>query len=249
MTTLMVVETNLQSSGTYDLKNPHFRYMSTPQAPPGSLHTNPTETYFDSQTTTTAVAGVTIVSGATQQPQQGGGGGGGQTQHTPLLSAPPHPQLMRSSGMQSGGYVSHNQYSMGVLQTGTEVIPVVNGSIITPSVQQQTGGLQLASDMTHTSYMQYGSRQQTQGQWGTGLHSMHTAPHFASYQHGMEFGMGSGQHGMGALQYGMGTLGQPFHTNQQHGIDSLPSGGSRMYQPKWSSQQPTIISQVVASNS
>ena len=208
---VMVTETSLQSSGTYDLKNPNFRYMTTPQTPPGSLHTNPTEAFFDSQASGVA---------------------------PPLSSAllQTQPKVTRSSG----GY-PHNQHLMGVLQTGTEVVPVVNGSIISPSVQQQPspGGLQLGqsvADPTHP-YTQYPHPRQQQvsiPHWGSGLHSIPTS---AANQHGMGTGgvvnlaIGPGQHGMGTVQYGMGTQG---HT---HIVNSVGS----VFQQRWPSNQQTVL--------
>lgn len=223
----MVVGTNLHSSGTYDLKNPNFRYMTSPQAPPGSLHTNPTETYFDSQ-----AIGVE------------------QSHDQRVAGLQPHPQVMRSSVAQ--GYPI-NPHSMGALslQTGTEVIPVVNGSIISPSVQQQSPS-GLPSDLTQpgsTSYTHYSHPRQQQGRhWTTssGLQSMQTAPH---PQLGMgtggiiDLGTGTGHHGTGTLQYQLGVS----HHNQQFLNSS--SSGNVMYQ-KWLSQPPHgSLLQTVASRS
>ena len=153
----MVVGTNQQSSGTYDLKNPNFRYMTSPQAPPGSFHTNPTESYFDGQTI-----------------------GVEQSHDQRMAALQLHPQVMRSSVAQE---YPVNPHTMGALQTGTEVIPVVNGSIISPSVQQQSpSGLQ--PDL-----------------------ALQTAPHS---QLGMgtggiiDLGTGTGHPGTGTLQYQMG---------------------------------------------
>lgn len=232
----MVVGTNLQSSGTYDLKNPNFRYMSTPQAPPGSLHTNPTETYFDSQP----------LGGEQLQDQRGA---------LQQVAIQQHPQVMRSSTTGQG--YPFSQHSMGVLQTGTEVIPVVNGSIISPSVLQHSqSGLQLAQPDPSSLHMRYShSRQPSQGHhvaqsqpWGTtlGLQSMQTAQHSASHQRGMEtgglvdLGTGTVQHGIGTSQYGIGVA-QHAHTNQH-------LSGGVMYQ-KWLSQQQGPVLQAVASHS
>ena len=211
---VMVGESNMQSTGTYDLKNPNFRYMSTPQTPPGSLQTNPTESFFDSQTPSSVAP--------------------------PISSAylQTHPRATRSS-VQPGGFPS-NHHSMGVLQTGTEVIPVVNGSIISPSVQPQpsSSGLQLgqsATDPTHQSYQYPHPRQNVQiPHWG------HSVPTSAIHQHGMgvggigDIGMGPHQHGMGTLQYGMGEVVQG-HSNLNN------AAGVSQYQQKWASPHHTVL--------
>lgn len=224
-----VTETSLQSSGTYDLKNPNFRYMTTPQAPPGSLHTNPTESFFDSQSGSGTVGVAPPISSAFLQT---------------------YPKATRSSVVQQQqpGVYPHNQQRnmMGVLQTDTEVIPVVNGSIISPSVQPPSpGGLQLghsSTDPAHQSlYSQYShSRQQLQASvphWGSGLHSIPTS---APHQHGLgtggivDLGIGPSQHGMGTLQYGMGAVAQAHHMN-------IPGAGGNVYQQKWASPQHTVL--------
>ena len=46
-----VVGEGVKFTGSYDLKNPNFRYMTMPPPPPGSHHANPTETYFEPNTT------------------------------------------------------------------------------------------------------------------------------------------------------------------------------------------------------
>lgn len=215
----MVVGTNLHSSGTYDLKNPNFRYMTSPQAPPGSLHTNPTESYFDSQTI-----------------------GVEQSHDQRMAALQLQPQVIRSSVAQ--GY----PHTMGALQTGTEVIPVVNGSIISPSVQQQSPSLQ--SDLTQpgsASYTHYSHpRQQQSRHWSTSS-GLQSAPHS---QLGMgtggiiDLGTGTGHHGTGTLQYQMGVS----HHNQQF-LNSHHSGGNVMYQ-KWLSHPPHgSLLQTVASRS
>ena len=51
---LDVPGSGVKSQSTYDLKNPNFRYMTTPLSVPGTLHTAPTDTYF--QDTPTSVA-------------------------------------------------------------------------------------------------------------------------------------------------------------------------------------------------
>ena len=43
----------IKSKSTYDLKNPNFRYMSTPPSVPGTLHANPTDSYFQGAETAT----------------------------------------------------------------------------------------------------------------------------------------------------------------------------------------------------
>ena len=200
---------SLESSGTYDLKNPNFRYMTTPQSPPGTLQANPTEAFFDSQSVPGNVGVAPPLSSAFVQT---------------------HPKSTRSSAM----------HMIGVLQTGTEVIPVVNGSIISPSVQQPLlGGLQLghsSADPTHPSpslYSHYPHPSPQQHHWGSGLHSVPTS---AVNQHGMGtggIGIGPNQHGMGTVQYGMGTVAQAHHVN-------IPGGGN-MYQHKWASPQHTVL--------
>lgn len=49
-----LVGEGVKVTGSYDLKNPNFRYMSMPPAPPGSLHVQPTESYFHPERFTTA---------------------------------------------------------------------------------------------------------------------------------------------------------------------------------------------------
>lgn len=49
-----LVGEGVKVTGSYDLKNPNFRYMSTPPAPPGSLHINPTDNYFHPERFTSA---------------------------------------------------------------------------------------------------------------------------------------------------------------------------------------------------
>ena len=215
---LKVTESGLQSSGTYDLKNPNFRYMTTPQAPPGSLHTNPTESFFDTQSVPSVAP--------------------------PISSAflQTHPKTTRPSLVHQPGGYPHNQPMMGVLQTGTEVIPVVNGSIISPSVQQPSpsGGLQLghsSADPAHPTPSLYYRPQQLH--WGSSLHSV---PYPAPHQHGMEtggigigdLGIGPSQHGLGTVQYGMGAVAQAHHVN-------IPPTGGNMYQQKWTSPQQTVL--------
>lgn len=43
---LDVTGTGMKSKSSYDLKNPNFRYMTTPPSVPGTLHTNPTDAYY-----------------------------------------------------------------------------------------------------------------------------------------------------------------------------------------------------------
>ncbi len=51
----------IKSKSSYDLKNPNFRYMSTPPSVPGTLHANPTDSYFHdvAATTTTSPSSTT----------------------------------------------------------------------------------------------------------------------------------------------------------------------------------------------
>jgi SAM-dependent methyltransferase len=241
--TVKVVATDVQSTGTYDLKNPNFRYMSAAQVPPGSLHTNPTETFFDSQ----------MVGGGEQQPHTA------SLQQVPIQQ--PHPQIIRSSSGQVGHL--NQQHSMGELQTGTEVIPVINGSIISPSVHQQTpqGVIPLAQQALTSyspspAYGHYSQPRQAsvgrQGQhWGGSLQPVQTVSHSAAHQHGMgvgglvDLGTGTVQHGVGTFQYGMGVA-QHAHTNQH--VISSPPNENVLYQ-KWSSQQQPTVLQAVASRS
>ena len=237
----MVAGANFQSRGTYDLKNPNFRYMTTPQSPPGSLHTNPTETYFDAQTVPTG-------------DQQGQRAAPVQQQ----VPAPVYPQVMRSSSsVQPGGY-PHNHHLPGVLQTGTDVIPVVNGSIVSPSVQHQLpqgGDIQLApppaANPSHSPsplYVQY-QYEQHQGrplqQWSPDHHSTQTTPRLAAHQHGMgsgvDFRTGASQHGTGTVHYELGS-------QHAHNMNGVPGGNVMYQQPKWSPQQQTLL-QAVASRS
>jgi hypothetical protein len=202
-----VTESSLESSGTYDLKNPNFRYMTTPQAPPGTLQTNPTDAFFDSQS----------------------------------FPVQTHPKSTPSSAVHhQGGYPHNQQHMIGILQTGTEVIPVVNGSIISPSVQQpSSGGLQLGHSSTdpahpHPSlYSHYPHPSPQQHHWD------HSIPTSAVHQHGMgtggigiaDLGIVPNQHGMGTVQYGMGAVAQAHH---------IPGGGN-MYQQKWASPPHTVL--------
>ena len=226
--------------------------MSAAQAPPGSLHTNPTETFFDSQ-----------ASGAGEQQAQDSRAS--SLQQVPIQQ--PHPQIMRSSSGQ--GVPLNQQQSMGgVLQTGTEVIPVVNGSIISPSVHQQQqptlqgivplGQQSLSSHPPSPVYGHYSQPRQpaTVGgrqvqHWGSGLQSVQTSSHPAGHQHGMavgglvEFGTGTAQHGIGTYQYGMGVA-QHAHTNQ-HMVNS-PRNENVVYQ-KWPSPQQPAVLHAVASHS
>ena len=43
--------TNMKSTTSYDLKNPNFRYMTTPLPVPGTLYSNPTENYYQDYST------------------------------------------------------------------------------------------------------------------------------------------------------------------------------------------------------
>ena len=43
---LSVPENGIKSQTSYDLKNPNFRYMTTPPSVPGTMHTSPSEAYF-----------------------------------------------------------------------------------------------------------------------------------------------------------------------------------------------------------
>ena len=239
--TVMVVGTNLQSSGTYDLKNPNFRYMSAPQAPPGSHHTNPTETYFDTQST---VAGQAEPQ-KTASPQQ--------------VSVQSPPQVIRSTNER--GYPL-NHHSMGTLQTGTEVIPVVNGSIVSPSVQQSNS----PSDPSQPSsphYTHYSRQQHAQGHhiaqsqhWaqpvGGGAQSMQTSQHSAPHQHGMgtagglvDLGTGTAQHTVATPQYGTGMVQFPQgHSQANQYILGSPSG-TVLYQ-KWSPQSNMALHNVAS---
>lgn len=47
---LSLTGTSIHVTCSYDLKNPNFRYVGVPPVPPGSHQTNPTESYWDSQT-------------------------------------------------------------------------------------------------------------------------------------------------------------------------------------------------------
>ena len=44
---ITLVGEGIKLTGSYDLKNPNFRYMTLPPPPPGSHQVNPTETYFE----------------------------------------------------------------------------------------------------------------------------------------------------------------------------------------------------------
>ena len=225
----MVAGSNLRSSGSYDLKNPNFRYMSTPQAPPGSLQTNPTETFFDAQSA--------VPTGDQTQQQRMPSSLGQITVPT---------QVMRSLQL-PGGY-SYNQHVAGVLQTGTDAIPVVNGSILSPSIQQQgsSSGVHLTpADSAHTTsplYVPYAHSRSPQQGVIQGRQYWMAATHSAAHQIGMGTGGvmdGPGQHGTGAIQYGMGAV----------AISSIPSGNVVYQQPqKWPSQQQTVL-QAVAPHS
>ena len=47
---ICLVGEGVKFSGSYDLKNPNFRYMTMPPPPPSSQNVNPTEAYFEPST-------------------------------------------------------------------------------------------------------------------------------------------------------------------------------------------------------
>lgn len=219
-----VVGTNHQSSGTYDLKNPNFRYMSSPQPPPGTNSANPTETYFDSQP---------VVGTQVQSPSQ----------QTVVQS---FPQVIRP--VNARGYPL--KHSMGGLQTATEVIPVVNGSIISPAVQQQTPPrMQLPlspRDHTHPSSLSHYTRhvqarphQQTRHMPPShraqpfSLQSVQTVPHSMPHHGGLQ--------NAGYIDLGTGTAQSPSgHTHSNQYMLGSPPSGTVMYQ-KWPSQPAVLL--------
>ena len=76
--------TDIRQSSSYDLKNPNFRYMAAPTIVPGTQHTNPTESYFDSL--------------ANMSPAPSGGSESATPQ--PLMGQPPRTD---SSNLVNGG--------------------------------------------------------------------------------------------------------------------------------------------------
>ena len=209
-----LVGEGVKYTGSYDLKNPNFRYMQMPPPPPGTHHTSPTQEYFEPGSNGSYVHATV------------------QQQHAVALAPQPH-QII--SPVSAGGTVvvsamtPHPVMAVHAAPPGTGMngVALMNGGVLSPShasSKTSNGNMQSHHQGAHHLHSQpllqspppgHTHLQSTHGQRGLvqplvgGAHhqqyiyaSTATAvgtmgnPHYSMYKfHQVHPGMGAGQGG------------------------------------------------------
>ena len=125
---LDVPGSSIKSHSTYYLKNPNFRYMTTPLSVPGTLHAPPTDTYFPDIPTGAPVGGVSSTQ-ASVPPQSSVAP---QTSQQPLNLQQQQQQLL----------VSANSTGVGAGLYAVNSLPNSSGTAVPPQMQNSTPQLQ-----------------------------------------------------------------------------------------------------------